>query len=48
MDKEIIEMSIEERKEMHDAIIEGIEDVENGRVLDGPSALDEIRKKYDL
>lgn len=51
-DMVIINIKIYEEKlemiEMHEGILEGIKGVEEGRVLDGPKALREIREKYGL
>lgn len=37
-------------KEMEEAelIMEGLKDVDEGRLVDGPTALEEIRKEYGL
>ena len=37
-----------ERIEMYEAILDGIKDVENGKVNDGPSTIKELRNKYGL
>lgn len=37
-----------ERIEMYEAIIEGLKDIDEGRIKDGPEALKEIRNKYGL
>ena len=52
--KNLVVMDIEyyERtmKEMEEAklIMEGLRDVDEGRVVDGPTALEEIRREYGL
>ncbi len=47
MDIEYFEKTMQKMYEAQ-AIIAGIEDVENGRVVDGPSALKNIRSKYGI
>ncbi len=37
-----------ERIEMYEAIIEGLQNVNDGKIKNGPSAIEELKKKYDL
>ena len=37
-----------ERIEMYEAIIEGLQNVNDGKIKNGPSATSELKKKYDL
>ena len=37
-----------ERIEMYEAIIEGLSDVSEGKIVDGPNALKELKAKYGL
>lgn len=37
-----------ERIEMYEAIIEGLQNVKDGKIKNGPSATSELKKKYDL
>ena len=50
--KNTVEIEYYERtmKEMEEAklIMEGLRDVDEGRVVDGPMALEEIRREYGL
>ena len=36
------------RIEMYEAILLGVKDLEEGKIQDGPSALEELKKKYGL
>ncbi len=47
MDIEYFEKTMQKMYEAQ-AIIAGMDDVENGRVVDGPSALKNIRSKYGI
>lgn len=37
-----------ERIEMYEAIIEGLQNVNDGKIKNGPSTIEELKKKYDL
>ena len=37
-----------ERIEMYESILEGLSNVEKGKVVDGPSVLKELKSKYRL
>ena len=37
-----------ERIEMYEAIIEGLQNVNDGKIKNGSSAIEELKKKYDL
>ncbi len=37
-----------EKIEMYEAILEGLSNVEDGKVIDGPTALKELKTKYGL
>lgn len=37
-----------ERKEIYEAILLGVKDLEEGKTQDGPSALEELKEKYNL
>ena len=37
-----------ERIEMYEAILEGLSNVDDGKIVDGPSAIKELRAKYGL
>ena len=37
-----------ERIAIYESILAGLKDVEEGRVVDGPTAIKELRKKYGL
>ncbi len=37
-----------ERVGMYEAILQGLKDIEDGKVVDGPSTLKEIKNKYGL
>lgn len=37
-----------ERIEMYETIIEGLQNINDGKIKNGPSATSELKKKYDL
>ena len=37
-----------ERIEMYESILESLQNVSEGKVKNGPSAIEELKKKYDL
>ena len=37
-----------EKIEMYEAIIEGLQNVNDGKIKNEPSAIEELKKKYDL
>lgn len=47
MDIEYYERTMKEMEELK-LVMEGLKDEEAGRVVDGPTAMEELRKKYAL
>ena len=47
MDIEYYERTMKEMEELK-LVMEGLKDAEEGRVVDGPTVMEELRKKYDL
>ena len=39
---------IKKRIEMYEAIIEGLQNDNDGKIKNGPSAIEKLEKKYDL
>ncbi len=45
--KEDVDEILNEKIEIHKAILEGLSNIEEGKVVDGPNALSELKTKYN-